>query len=175
MSDRLGAAGVRLRDIGPRTFANLEARLRGTHLLDQELKVAFRQDGDLPIADHIHIGACCVEERILFGVAQAFVGGLYARLGCRDIVLGLKAVKQRLADFDPERTGCQPVGLPGGVVDVGHSRNRRPVAGLGDRHVLVSDANARAGRVQRRVVLVSLRQRAREGLGGNDNSRQRGR
>ena len=86
--------GVGLRDVGAGALADFEARARRTRLLGQELQVLLGQDGDLTVANDIHVGRGGVEQDVLFGVAQALLRGAHMRLGGFDVVPGLKAVEQ---------------------------------------------------------------------------------
>ncbi len=124
---------------------------------------------NLPIMNHVHVGLCCTEKDVLFGVAQAFLRGANACLGGSHIVLGLEAIEQHLVDLHTVAAGGQArrAGIAAriGVVDACRRPHRWPPSGLGDGHVLVNDANAGASRIQLRIVLVSLRQSAGDGLG----------
>ena len=114
LRDRRRAAGVGLGDIGPRAFADFEARPRGACLLGQELQVAFSQHRDLTVADDVHIGARGVKKRVLLLIAQAFDRRPHLRFRGADVVPGLEPVEQQLVYLDPERSG----GEAGRRVDV---------------------------------------------------------
>ena len=165
-------AGVCLRHVGARSLADLEARAGRARLLGQELQVLFGQHRDLAVADDIHVGAGGIEQRVLFVIAQALERRLHLRLGGPDIVGRLEAVEQHLVDLNTERAGGQAVTFLGRrIVDTARAADRRAPAGLGDRHVLVSDARAGPTVVQRRIQLVCLGKRAKKRIPRKPRSR----
>jgi hypothetical protein len=168
-------AGVGLGYVGAGALAHFETRARGARLLRQEFQITLQQHRHLPVANHIHIGAGRVEQDVLLSVAQALIGGEHPRFSGSDIVFGLETVEQQLVDLDAERSGGEPGARLRGVVDVRYAVYRWTIAGFGDGDALVGHPDAGTGRIQLRIELVGLGERAEDGFGGCGQWRKRGR
>lgn len=168
------SAQLRLRDIGAGAFAHIQPRLGRTNLLVQELEVALGQDGDLAIANHVHISADRAEQRVHLVVAQVLGACKHLRFGAGDIVSCLKAVEQRLVDLNAKACRRLPRSDRRSVTDVADTQNSGPITGLGNRNALIGHPHAGASRIQRRIELVGLGHCARNRFGKTRHRRERG-
>ena len=102
-----GALRARLRHVGARPLAHVEARLRGAHLLIEKGEILRAKSGDRTVLDHIHVGAGGIGKDVLFSVAQVLALRQHLRFCRSHVVACLKSIEQALVDRDADRTGAQ--------------------------------------------------------------------
>ena len=86
----------RLRDVGARDLADIEAVAGLAQLLLQHFDVAALQIEDRGVAQQIHVSGGGVEQHGLLGDAQRLARRLHLLLGLPRAVGGLEAVEQSL-------------------------------------------------------------------------------
>ncbi|CAN0656126.1 protein of unknown function [Nitratireductor aquimarinus] len=170
-------ARFRLRHIGARALSHIEARTCGAHLLFKEFEILRTKRRDLAITNHVHIGACGVEERVEFLVAQPFIRGAHTGLGRAHIVARLETIEDRLRQRNAKLARPDIRAVIVGERKRRRALNARAHAGLGNRNVFIRHPHAGAFRVQGGVVLIGFRQSAENGFGGSNGRRgnERGR
>ena len=94
---RGGKPRFRLRDVGARHLADIEAVARLLELLLQHLHVAPLQIEDRGIAQHIHVRGRGIEQHGLLGIAQRLAPGEHRGFGLPCQVAGALAVVERSA------------------------------------------------------------------------------
>ena len=181
-----GEPRFRLRHVGARHLADIEAVAGLLQLLGEHFDVAPVQLQDRLVAQQIHIGGRGVEQHLLLGDAQGLARAHDLALGLADPVGGLIAVVQRLRRGRGNAAlliGLGKIGVLHGirkhrlndrvrqragiiVAAVGGHREFWAIAGQRLRHVLVGRAQRRALRVERRIVLIGLHQGPFERVGG---------
>ena len=168
---RGSAAGLRLRHVGARDFADIEAILGGAQIARQHRDVVLAQAHDGRVAHHVAEGRHRLQQHALLGQPQRLAPGAHGRLRRVDRVDGAEAAKQRLhhADRVAARVavaagdgagvgGDVPVGAVGAACDAGSVTRQRA------RHLLVDRPQRRPRRVQPRIELVGRRQRLQQRL-----------
>ena len=169
-----GQPRFRLRHIGARHLADVEAVARLFQLLGEHFDVTPVQVEDRLIAQQVHVGGGGVEQHLLLGDAQRLARAVDLAFRLPGAVGGLEAVEQRIGSGggDAAREKCL------GEWDVGDDAADRKllhrigviitplrgnahlgaIAGEGLRHILVGRAQSRALRIERRIVLIGLHQ-----------------
>ena len=102
---RCGEAGLRLRDIRARHFADLETVLGRAQLLGKHFNGVLAQPHNRGVANDIHVGRRRVQQHVNLGAAEILAGGFHQRLGAFDVVVGAEAVEQRLLQLDLPHPG----------------------------------------------------------------------
>ena len=92
-----GQPRFRLRHVGARDLADVEAVAGLAKLLLQHLDVAALQIEDRGVADQVHVGGGGVEQHGLLGQPQRLARGRHQLLGLPGPARGPKAVEQRSA------------------------------------------------------------------------------
>ena len=92
-----GQPRFRLRHVGARHFADVEAVAGLAQLLLQHLDVAALQIEDRGVADQVHVGGGGVEQHGLLGQPQRLARGGHQLLRLPGPAGGAKAVEQRSA------------------------------------------------------------------------------
>jgi hypothetical protein len=174
-----------LRDVGARDLADVEAVSHLPQLLLQDLDVAPLQIENRRIAQQVHVGGYGIEQHGLHRHPQGLAGGEHLALRLTGAVAGLKPVERRVAGI--ERIGLRRHGAGLLIVDRllvdelarGHvgilladldgRAHPRAIAGQCLRHVLVGGAHRGALRVELRIVLIGLDQRALERVDRGDD------
>ena len=99
-AEKRGSAGgqprFRLRDVGARHLADIEAVAGLLELLGEHLDVAAIEIEDRGIAQQIHVSGCGIEQNLLLGDAQRLARGIDLAFGLPGAVGGLVAVEQRV-------------------------------------------------------------------------------
>ena len=97
-----GAAGrqprLRLRDVGARHLADIEAVAHLAQLLLQHFDVAALQIEDCAVAQQIHVGGRRREQHVLLGQPQVLARRRDLTLGLPGPIAGLETVEQGLRD-----------------------------------------------------------------------------
>ena len=91
-----GAARLRLRHVGARHLADVEAVLRGAQIARQHRDVVLAQAHDRCIAHHVAVGRHGLQQHALLGQPQRLAAGPHGRLRRVDRVDRAEAAEQRL-------------------------------------------------------------------------------
>ena len=182
---RGGQARFRLRHVGARHFADVEAVAGLAELLLQHLDVAALQLQDRRIADQVHVRRGGVEQHGLLGQPQRLARRRHQLLGLPGAARGAQAVEQRLRDGSAVALQGDGAGrslavggaVPAALVvlvmrvqillaDVCREVGARAIAGQRLRNGFVGGADRGALGVELRIVLVGLGQRPGQRVGG---------
>ncbi len=167
-----GAAGLRLRHVGARHLADVEAVLGGLEIARQHGDVVLAQANDGLVAHHVDVGGHGIEQHDAFRGPQRFPLRPDGGLGLAHGVDHAKALEERLLHVD--RIAARVVlvlagrGRPRGlqlVAGIGVADHHRAEARHGARHFLIGRTQRGPGRVELRVELVGGGQSLRQGFG----------
>ena len=167
-----GAAGLRLRHVGARHLADVEAVLGGLQIARQHGDVVLAQANDGLVAHHVDVGGHGLEQHAAFRGAQRLAPRPHGGLGLAHGVDHAKALEERLLQVDRVAARIALVlagrGRPRGlqlVAGVGVADHHRAEARHGARHLLIGRTQRGARRVEPRVELVGGGQSLRQRLG----------
>ena len=157
-----GAARLRLRDIGARHLADVEAVLRRPQIAGEHRHVVLAQAHDRRVAHDVAVGGDGIQQHQRFGRAQGLPAGARRRFRGIDGIYRPETAKQRLHRTYriAARVGFgvgvkfPPVGDLLLVAGVGRAVDRGPVAGECAGHLLIGGALRCACRIEPRVELV---------------------
>ena len=167
-----GAASLRLRHVGARHLADVEAVLGGLEVARQHGDVVLAQANDGLIAHHVDVGRHGIEQHDALRGPQRFPLRPDGGLGLAHGVDHAKALEERLLHVD--RVAARIVlvlagrGRPRGlqlVAGIGVADHDRAEARHGARHFLIGRTQRSPGRVELRVELVGGGQSLRQGFG----------
>ncbi|GJE05395.1 hypothetical protein AOPFMNJM_0695 [Methylobacterium jeotgali] len=170
---------LRLRHVRARHLADAEALAGLAELLLQHLDVVAAQLQRGGVGQHGHVGLDRAVEHGHLGRAQTLALAVDGGFRLPRSVVGLEAVEQGLVDGDASAarqrrlvdSGAREHAVELLHAEIGVDRDPRPVAGLGDRDVLVGGAKPRAAGVELGVRRVGADQGAVERLGGRGKRR----
>ena len=106
-------AGLRLRHVGARHLAHIEAVVGLAQLLVDHFHVVALEIENGRVAQDVHVGGSGIEQRVLFAVRERLSGAQNRTFGLLDRILGAKPVEQILVDLQTDAAGIQPFDVVG--------------------------------------------------------------
>ncbi len=169
--DGVGTPRLRLRHVRARHLADGEAVLARLQLAREHVDVVLVEANELLVAHDVHVGRRRLQKHLALDIAQNLLLLAHGGLGAVHRVVGAKPGEDRLYQVHTvaARLGHAVEGGARTLVvalesDAGVARDRRPVARLRTRDLLVGAALEGALRIEPRVVPVGGRQRFQQRL-----------
>jgi hypothetical protein len=159
-------ARICLGDVGASQFADIKAIFCGALLFAQRFEILPLQFDDRAIAQDVHVSDDRIEQDILFRVAQRLTRSKHLRFGRARLVYGAKSGENVLGDRQPvavwsggsARCAARTPRTSPDPADIGVRRNLRAKSGKRLGNTFVDGTRGGTFSVQRRIVLISLRE-----------------